>query len=57
MTRSAIRALGIVVFGDKLHTSPGLLAIQAAGFAALIAGVIMVARGPALAAIRSHFPP
>jgi drug/metabolite transporter (DMT)-like permease len=50
-------ALGIVVFGDKLHTSPGLLAIQAAGFGALIAGVIMVARGPALAAIRSHFPP
>jgi drug/metabolite transporter (DMT)-like permease len=50
-------SLGIVVFGDKLHTSPALLAIQAAGFAALIAGVIMVARGPALAAIRSHIPP
>jgi drug/metabolite transporter (DMT)-like permease len=50
-------SLGIVVFGDKLHTSPGLLAIQAAGFAALLAGVIMVARGPALAAIRSHLPP
>jgi drug/metabolite transporter (DMT)-like permease len=49
-------ALGIVVFGDKLDTSPGLLAIQAAGFAALIAGVVLVARGPVLTAVRHREP-
>jgi hypothetical protein len=46
--------LGIVVFGDQLHTSPGLIALQAAGFVALVVGVVMVARGPALAAVRSR---
>jgi hypothetical protein len=45
-------ALGIVVFSDRLHTSPGLIALQAAGLAALVCGVILVARGPALAAMR-----
>jgi drug/metabolite transporter (DMT)-like permease len=43
-------ALGIVVFSDRLHTSPGLIALQAAGLVALVCGVILVARGPALAA-------
>ena len=43
-------ALGIVVFGDRLHTSPGLIALQAAGLVALVCGVILVARGPALTA-------
>jgi drug/metabolite transporter (DMT)-like permease len=42
-------ALGIVVFGDRLHTSPGLIALQAAGLVALVCGVILVAQGPALA--------
>lgn len=45
-------ALGIVVFSDRLHTSPGLIAAQAAGLVALVFGVILVARGPALAAVR-----
>jgi drug/metabolite transporter (DMT)-like permease len=45
-------ALGIVVFGDQLHTSPGLIAVQAAGLVALVCGVILVARGPALTATR-----
>jgi drug/metabolite transporter (DMT)-like permease len=43
-------ALGIVVFSDRLHTSPGLIALQAAGLVALVCGVVLVARGPALAA-------
>jgi drug/metabolite transporter (DMT)-like permease len=41
--------LGIVIFGDAVHPSAGMIALQAAGFAALVAGVIMVARAPALA--------
>jgi len=40
--------LGIVVFGDVIHLSPGMLALQAAGIAALVAGVILVARAPVL---------
>src|ERR1022692_4437674 len=40
--------LGIVVFRDSVHVSPGTLALQAAGLAALLIGVIMVARSPAL---------
>jgi drug/metabolite transporter (DMT)-like permease len=45
-------ALGIVVFSDELHTSPGLIVIQVAGLVALVCGVILVARGPALAGPR-----
>ena len=40
--------LGVVVFGDVVHLSPGMLALQGAGIVALIAGVILVARAPAL---------
>jgi drug/metabolite transporter (DMT)-like permease len=40
--------LGVVVFGDVIHLSPGMLALQAAGIAALVAGVILVARAPVL---------
>jgi drug/metabolite transporter (DMT)-like permease len=50
-------AIGIVVFGDRMHTSAGLIAVQAAGFVALITGVILVARGPALTAVRSSHRP
>jgi drug/metabolite transporter (DMT)-like permease len=46
--------LGIVVFGDQLDTSPGLVALQAAGLVVLVVGVVMVARGPALAAVRTR---
>ena len=50
-------AIGIVVFGDRMQTSPGLIAVQAAGLVALITGVILVARGPALTAVRSSHRP
>ena len=40
--------LGVVVFGDVVHVSPGMLALQAAGLAALVLGVILVARAPVL---------
>jgi hypothetical protein len=44
--------LGVVVFGDKIEISPGLLAVQAAGIVALVAGVVLVARGPMLSQLR-----
>ena len=44
--------LGVVVFGDDISVSPGMLALQAAGIAALVAGVIMVARAPCLSSLR-----
>jgi drug/metabolite transporter (DMT)-like permease len=40
--------LGVVVFGDVVHVSPGMLALQAAGLAVMVLGVILVARAPAL---------
>ena len=55
--------LGVVVFGDVVHLSPGVLALQAAGIAALVTGVILVARAPALnelsrpAALLPRHPP
>jgi drug/metabolite transporter (DMT)-like permease len=45
-------ALGIVVFGDRIQISPGLLAIEAGGIAALIIGVIAVARSSAFSGLR-----
>jgi drug/metabolite transporter (DMT)-like permease len=45
-------ALGVVVFGDVIRISPGMLAFQAAGMVALIAGVILVARAPVLSSLR-----
>ena len=44
--------LGIVVFGDRVQISPGLLAIEAGGIAALIVGVVTVARAPAFSGLR-----
>ena len=44
--------LGVVVFGDTLDISPGILAVQAAGIVALVVGVIMVARAPVLSHLR-----
>jgi drug/metabolite transporter (DMT)-like permease len=41
--------LGIVIFGDGVHPSAGMISFQVAGAAALVAGVILVARAPALA--------
>jgi hypothetical protein len=44
--------LGVVVFGDRIDISPGMLALQAAGIVALVAGVILVARSPRLGQLR-----
>ncbi len=49
--------LGVIVFGDRIQVSPGLLAVQAGGIAALVVGVIMVASAPALSQLRSWTPP
>jgi drug/metabolite transporter (DMT)-like permease len=44
--------LGIVVFGDRIQISSGPLAIEAGGIAALIVGVVMVARSSAFSGLR-----
>jgi drug/metabolite transporter (DMT)-like permease len=49
--------LGVIIFGDRIQVSPGLLALQACGLAALVVGVIGVARAPALSAVRGWTPP
>jgi multidrug transporter EmrE-like cation transporter len=49
--------LGIVVFGDTVQVTPELIALQAAGLVALVAGVILVARAPALASLRTRLSP
>ncbi len=48
--------LGILVFGDRIQVSPGELALQAGGIAALVVGVILVGRAPALSQLRSLAP-
>jgi drug/metabolite transporter (DMT)-like permease len=48
--------LGVVVFGDVIRISPALIALQAAAFLALIAGVILVARAPVLSSLRPARP-
>jgi drug/metabolite transporter (DMT)-like permease len=45
--------LGVVVFGDVIRITPPQIALQAAGIVALVAGVILVARAPALSDIRA----
>jgi drug/metabolite transporter (DMT)-like permease len=45
-------ALGIVVFGDSIQITPGMLAVQAIGIAALIVGVIAVASSSAFSGLR-----
>ena len=45
-------ALGILVFGDRIQITPGLLAIEVCGIAALIIGVIAVARSSAFSGLR-----
>ncbi len=44
--------LGIVVFGDRIQISPGQLAIEAGGIAALIVGAVLVARSSAFGGLR-----
>jgi drug/metabolite transporter (DMT)-like permease len=48
--------LGVLVFGDRIQVTPGELAIQAGGIAALIVGVILVGRASALSQLRSWTP-
>jgi drug/metabolite transporter (DMT)-like permease len=45
-------ALGVIVFGDSIEISPAGLAIEAGGIAALIIGVIAVARSSAFSGLR-----
>jgi drug/metabolite transporter (DMT)-like permease len=45
--------LGVIVFGDRIQDTPGELAIYAGGLAALVVGVIMVGRSPALSHLRA----
>jgi drug/metabolite transporter (DMT)-like permease len=45
-------ALGIVVFGDRVQISTGMLALEAGGIAALIIGVVAVARSSAFSGLR-----
>jgi hypothetical protein len=49
--------LGVLVFGDRVQVSQGELALQAGGIVALIAGVILVGRAPALSQLRAWTPP
>jgi drug/metabolite transporter (DMT)-like permease len=48
--------LGVIIFGDVVRVSPGLIALQAAGMVALVAGVILVARAPVLSKLRPKLP-
>jgi len=48
--------LGVLIFGDRIQITPGELALQAGGVVALIIGVIMVGRAPALSQLR-HWAP
>jgi drug/metabolite transporter (DMT)-like permease len=45
-------ALGILVFGDRVQISVGMLAMEAGGIAALIIGVVAVARSSAFSGLR-----
>lgn len=47
--------LGMVAFRERVPVSPEMIALQAAGLVALVAGVVLVARAPALASLR-HAP-
>ncbi len=48
--------LGVVVFGDVIHVTPWLLALQAVSVAAMITGVILVARAPVFRGLRLLHP-
>jgi drug/metabolite transporter (DMT)-like permease len=45
--------LGVIVFGDVVRISPGMLALQGAGVLALVIGVVLVARAPMLSSLRT----
>ena len=45
--------LGIVAFRERVPESAGTIALQAAGLVTLVAGVVLVARAPALKALHA----
>ena len=49
--------LGVVVFGDVVHVSAGMLLLQGAGLAALVLGVVLVARAPVLSRLAGRLVP
>ena len=49
--------LGVLIFGDRIQIGPGELALQAGGIVALVVGVILVGRAPALTQLRNWSPP
>jgi hypothetical protein len=49
--------LGVVVFRDSVDVSAGAIALEAGGLVALLVGVIMVSRSPALARLRRLHSP
>ncbi len=49
--------LGVIIFGDVVRITPGLIALQAVGMVALVSGVILVARAPVLSSLRPKIPP
>jgi hypothetical protein len=48
--------LGVIIFGDVVRITPGLIALQAAGIVTLVTGVILVARAPVLSSLRPKLP-
>jgi drug/metabolite transporter (DMT)-like permease len=44
--------LGVLVFGDRVGTSPLLVVVQIIGFIAMVTGVIVVARAPVFSNLR-----
>lgn len=44
--------LGVLAFGDKLHVTPWLVAVQIAGVVAMVTGVVLVARAPVFRSLR-----
>jgi hypothetical protein len=48
--------LGIIVFGDRIQIAPLQLGMKAGGILALVVGVVLVARAPALSHLRT-WPP
>jgi hypothetical protein len=49
--------LGMVVFGDSIRVSPGLILLGAFGLIALLIGVILVGESPALPRRHRSRPP
>jgi drug/metabolite transporter (DMT)-like permease len=48
--------LGVIVFSDRIQVTTSELALQAGGIVALVVGVIMVGRAPALSQLRAWTP-